>query len=103
MQGTAPSNLAIMGRYLLTPEIFDLLENQESGAGGEIQLTDAIQRLNEQQGVYAFDFDGRRYDVGEKLGFVLTTLDFAMQRPELKDDLIQAMKSYIQQAEDLKV
>ncbi|KMK78348.1 UTP--glucose-1-phosphate uridylyltransferase GalU [Alkalihalobacillus pseudalcaliphilus] len=103
VQGTAPSNLAIMGRYLLTPEIFDLLENQESGAGGEIQLTDAIQRLNEQQGVYAFDFDGRRYDVGEKLGFVLTTLDFAMQRPELKDDLIQAMKSYIQQAEDLKV
>ncbi|KYG30599.1 UTP--glucose-1-phosphate uridylyltransferase GalU [Alkalihalobacillus trypoxylicola] len=102
-QGTAPSNLAIMGRYVLTPEIFDLLENQESGAGGEIQLTDAIQRLNEQQGVYAYDFDGKRYDVGEKLGFVLTTLDFALQRPELREDLMNVMKSYISQSEDLKV
>ncbi|GAF65030.1 UTP-glucose-1-phosphate uridylyltransferase [Bacillus sp. TS-2] len=102
-QGTAPSNLAIMGRYLLTPDIFELLENQETGAGGEIQLTDAIQRLNEKQGVYAYDFDGKRYDVGEKLGFVLTTLDFAMQRPELREDLLKVMKSYMNQPENLKV
>ena len=68
--GTAPSNLAIMGRYILTPEIFDILENQEMGAGGEIQLTDAIQTLNEKQFVYAYDFEGTRYDVGEKLGFI---------------------------------
>jgi UTP--glucose-1-phosphate uridylyltransferase len=64
MQGTAPSNLAIMGRYVLTPEIFEFLENQETGAGGEIQLTDAIQKLNEMQRVYAYDFDGNRFDVG---------------------------------------
>ncbi|TWT27714.1 UTP--glucose-1-phosphate uridylyltransferase GalU [Planomicrobium sp. CPCC 101110] len=87
--GTAPSNLAIMGRYILTPEIFDLLEKQEVGAGGEIQLTDAIQKLNELQNVFAYDFEGKRYDVGEKFGFVKTTIEFALEHPELKEDLIQ--------------
>ncbi|KGA96277.1 UTP--glucose-1-phosphate uridylyltransferase [Alkalihalobacillus alcalophilus ATCC 27647 = CGMCC 1.3604] len=101
-QGTAPSNLAIMGRYLLTPDIFSYLENQETGAGGEIQLTDAIQRLNEDKGISAYDFQGTRYDVGEKLGFVLTTLEFAMQRPELKDNLVEAMKQYVKQEEGMK-
>lgn len=86
--GTAPSNLAIMGRYILTPEIFDILENQETGAGGEIQLTDAIQTLNEKQFVYAYDFEGTRYDVGEKLGFIQTTIEMALKRPELRDDLL---------------
>ncbi len=90
--GTAPSNLAIMGRYILTPEIFELLENQEVGAGGEIQLTDAIQKLNELQNVFAYDFKGKRYDVGEKFGFVKTTIEFALEHPELKDDLIQYIK-----------
>src|SRR5699024_1434588 len=66
-QGTAPSNLAIMGRYVLTAEIFKHLDKHEIGAGGEIQLTDAIQALNETENVYAYDFEGRRYDVGEKL------------------------------------
>ncbi|MEY8752386.1 UTP--glucose-1-phosphate uridylyltransferase GalU [Alkalicoccobacillus gibsonii] len=94
--GEAPSNLAIMGRYILTPEIFAHLEKQETGAGGEIQLTDAIQMLNQEQSVYAYDFEGTRYDVGEKLGFVLTTLDFAMQRDELKDELIKKMREYIE-------
>lgn len=97
--GEAPSNLAIMGRYILTPEIFAHLEKQETGAGGEIQLTDAIQMLNEEQNVYAYDFEGVRYDVGEKLGFVLTTLDFAMQRDELKDELIKKMREYIESEE----
>ncbi|MEN0644955.1 UTP--glucose-1-phosphate uridylyltransferase GalU [Alkalicoccobacillus gibsonii] len=97
--GEAPSNLAIMGRYILTPEIFAHLEKQETGAGGEIQLTDAIQKLNEEQKVYAYDFEGTRYDVGEKLGFVLTTLDFAMQKEELKDELLKKMKEYIEQEE----
>ncbi|GAA3319065.1 hypothetical protein GCM10020331_024410 [Ectobacillus funiculus] len=64
--GTAPSNLAIMGRYILTPEIFMFLEEQQVGAGGEIQLTDAIQHLNEIQRVFAYNFEGKRYDVGEK-------------------------------------
>ncbi len=85
--GTAPSNLAIMGRYVLTPEIFDFLGEHEIGAGGEIQLTDAIQKLNEEQSVYAYDFDGKRYDVGEKLGFVTTTVDLALENEEIKIEL----------------
>ncbi|MEB6548874.1 UTP--glucose-1-phosphate uridylyltransferase GalU [Heyndrickxia sporothermodurans] len=87
-QGTAPSNLAIMGRYVLTPEIFMFLDKQEKGAGGEIQLTDAIQQLNQIQRVFAYDFEGKRYDVGEKLGFVKTTVEFALQNAEIKHDLI---------------
>jgi UTP--glucose-1-phosphate uridylyltransferase len=88
-QGTAPSNLAIMGRYVLTPEIFTFLDRQEIGAGGEIQLTDAIQKLNEVQTVYAYDFEGKRYDVGEKLGFVKTTIDLALKNEEIREDLLK--------------
>lgn len=90
-----PSNLAIMGRYILTPEIFTFLDKQELGAGGEIQLTDAIQALNEKQQVFAYDFEGTRYDVGEKLGFVLTTLDFAVQNDEMKTDILAAMEQIL--------
>ncbi|MGE7689343.1 UTP--glucose-1-phosphate uridylyltransferase GalU [Lysinibacillus sp. NPDC097214] len=85
--GTAPSNLAIMGRYVLTPDIFEFLDLQETGAGGEIQLTDAIQKLNERQNVYAYDFEGKRYDVGEKLGFVKTMIELALENDEIKDEL----------------
>src|SRR5690625_2777240 len=88
-QGTAPSNLAIMGRYILTSEIFSHLDKHEIGAGGEIQLTDAIQALNEKQKVYAYDLEGRRYDVGEKLGFVKTTIELALQNEEMKDELYE--------------
>lgn len=94
--GQAPSRLAIMGRYILTPDIFDFLENQEEGAGGEIQLTDAIQKLNVSQGVYAYDFEGVRYDVGEKLGFIMTTLDFALQNNELRKPLLQGMEAILE-------
>ncbi|MBP3953163.1 UTP--glucose-1-phosphate uridylyltransferase GalU [Bacillus suaedae] len=94
-QGTAPSNLAIMGRYLLTPDIFELLEKQETGAGGEIQLTDAIQALNEIQSVYAYDFEGERFDVGEKFGFVLTTLKFALENEELRQPLLKEMEELL--------
>jgi UTP--glucose-1-phosphate uridylyltransferase len=90
--GTAPSNLAIMGRYILTPEIFDILSLQEKGAGGEIQLTDAIQKLNELQRVYAYHFEGTRHDVGEKLGFILTTLQFALNTEELRVPVLHAIK-----------
>ncbi|MGE7647261.1 UTP--glucose-1-phosphate uridylyltransferase GalU [Peribacillus frigoritolerans] len=93
--GTAPSNLAIMGRYILTPEIFSMLDQQEAGAGGEIQLTDAIQQLNQIQQVFAYDFEGKRYDVGEKLGFVKTTLEFALQDKELRNDLLEFMDNKI--------
>lgn len=87
-KGTAPSNLAIMGRYILTPEIFMFLEQQETGAGGEIQLTDAIQKLNQIQRVFAYDFEGKRYDVGEKIGFVKTTIEMALQDQELRAELL---------------
>ncbi|WP_416828547.1 UTP--glucose-1-phosphate uridylyltransferase GalU [Ectobacillus polymachus] len=93
--GTAPSNLAIMGRYVLSPEIFMFLEEQQIGAGGEIQLTDAIQRLNEIQRVFAYDFEGKRYDVGEKLGFIQTTIEMALQHEELKDDLLRIMSELV--------
>lgn len=95
-QGTAPSNLAIMGRYILTPEIFEFLETQETGAGGEIQLTDAIQKLNELQEVYAYDFEGTRYDVGEKLGFIQTSIEFALQRDELRGDLLEYLEKVLE-------
>ncbi|KMJ59029.1 UTP--glucose-1-phosphate uridylyltransferase [Bacillus sp. LL01] len=94
-QGTAPSNLAIMGRYILNPEIFSILQNQEEGAGNEIQLTDAIQKLNELQKVYAFDFQGKRYDVGEKAGFVRTTLEFALQHDEIKEEVLNIMEELL--------
>ncbi|XJZ26980.1 UTP--glucose-1-phosphate uridylyltransferase GalU [Bacillota bacterium Lsc_1132] len=89
--GTAPSNLAIIGRYVFTPEIFMFLDKQEVGAGGEIQLTDAIQKLNQIQRVFAYEFEGQRYDVGEKLGFIETTIEFALQKEELRDDLLKFM------------
>lgn len=95
-KGQAPSNLAIMGRYVLTPEIFDYLDRHEVGAGGEIQLTDAIQMLNVTQGVYAYDFEGARYDVGERLGFILTTLEFALRRPDLKHPLLTALEEIVE-------
>lgn len=96
-RGQAPSNLAIMGRYVFTPEIFDYLGEHNIGAGGEIQLTDAIQKLNESQGVYAYDFDGKRYDVGEKLGFILTTIEFALRNDELKHPLLTALEELIEE------
>jgi len=91
--GTAPSNLAIMGRYVLTPQIFDYLNRQEIGAGGEIQLTDAIEHLNSEDCVYAYNFEGERYDVGEKLGFVKTTIQFALNDKEMSKDIIDFIKS----------
>ncbi|HDK5700220.1 MULTISPECIES: UTP--glucose-1-phosphate uridylyltransferase GalU [Staphylococcus intermedius group] len=90
--GTAPSNLAIMGRYVLTPDIFDYLENQEEGAGGEIQLTDAIERLNQSQQVFAYRFEGERFDVGEKVGFVKTTIQFALRDAEMADEIRAFLK-----------
>ncbi|MCH6269419.1 UTP--glucose-1-phosphate uridylyltransferase GalU [Neobacillus citreus] len=102
-QGTAPSNLAIMGRYVLTPEIFMFLERQESGAGGEIQLTDAIQNLNQIQRVFAYDFEGKRYDVGEKIGFVKTTIEIALQHEDLHDDMLDYLKNLVSLLEQEKV
>ncbi|HCC5685046.1 UTP--glucose-1-phosphate uridylyltransferase GalU [Staphylococcus aureus] len=91
-QGTAPSNLAIMGRYVLTPEIFDYLKTQKEGAGNEIQLTDAIERMNNDNQVYAYDFEGERYDVGEKLGFVKTTIEYALKDDSIREELTRFIK-----------
>lgn len=83
----APSQMAVLGRYVLTPEIFELLETQGKGAGGEIQLTDAIKRLLDRQAVYAYDFEEKRYDVGDKFGFIKATIDFALDRENLHDQV----------------
>lgn len=83
----APSDLAIIGRYLLTPEIFDILQNQKPGAGHEIQLTDAIETLNKTQRVFARQFTGKRYDVGDKFGFVKTTIEYGLNHPQIEEQL----------------
>ena len=89
----APSNIAILGRYIITPEIFKILESQEPGKGGEIQLTDALQTLGEQEAIYAYNFEGRRYDVGDKLGFLEATVDFALKRDDLRYEFMEFLKA----------
>lgn len=89
----APSDLAIIGRYLLTPEIFNILENTKPGKGNEIQLTDAIDTLNTTQRVFAHEFKGNRYDVGNKFGWIQTNIEYGLKHPQVKDEL----RSYIKQ------
>lgn len=91
----APSNIAILGRYIITPAIFDILENQAPGKGGEIQLTDALKTLGNQEAIYAYNFEGRRYDVGDKLGFLEATIDYALKRDDLRDGLLSYLKTKI--------
>lgn len=88
----APSQVAVLGRYIITPEIFDYLETQGAGCGGEIQLTDALKRLAKNQAVYAYDFKGHRYDVGTKTGFLQANIEFALRR----NDLRQEMEEYLE-------
>ncbi|MBP1926813.1 UTP--glucose-1-phosphate uridylyltransferase [Sedimentibacter acidaminivorans] len=87
----APTNIAILGRYIITPEIFKILENTKTGVGGEIQLTDGLKELAKIQKMYAYVFEGKRYDVGSKIGFLEATVDFALKRDDLKD----SFKSYL--------
>ena len=91
----APSDMAVLGRYVLTPKVFELLETQGKGAGGEIQLTDAIKRLMDIQAVYAYDFEGIRYDVGDKFGFIKATIDFALKREDLKEKVQAYINSLV--------
>ena len=93
---SAPSNIAILGRYIINPSIFEILENQEPGKGGEIQLTDALKTLSTQEAIYAYNFEGRRYDVGDKFGFLEATIDFALKRDELREDLLNYMKDIVE-------
>jgi UTP--glucose-1-phosphate uridylyltransferase len=83
----APSDYAIMGRYILNPEVLDILENTRPGAGNEIQLTDALKELLKVQNIYGYEFTGKRYDIGNKLGFIEATLEFALLREDLKDEV----------------
>ena len=85
----APSRLGVVGRYILGPRIFNLLENTAPGSGGEIQLTDAIAQLLAEQSVLAYEFTGRRYDCGSKIGFVKATLDYALEHADMRDEIIQ--------------
>ncbi|MCA0987048.1 UTP--glucose-1-phosphate uridylyltransferase GalU [Guptibacillus algicola] len=91
----APSRHAILGRYVLTPEIFKILETLPTGAGGEVQLTDAIKVLNESQAVIAHEFDGYRYDVGDKFGFIKATVDFALRREDLQTEVMKYLKEVV--------
>lgn len=84
----APSNVAILGRYIITPEIFDILDQTKPGAGGEIQLTDALKVLAQKQAMYAYHFKGKRYDVGNKLGFLEATVEFALRREDIREEFL---------------
>ncbi|CAG9355533.1 UTP--glucose-1-phosphate uridylyltransferase GalU [Clostridium perfringens] len=98
----APSNVAILGRYIVTPRIFDILENTKPGKGGEIQLTDALLELMGQEAMYAYDFEGRRYDVGDKLGFLEATVEYALRRPELREGFIEYLNNLSEKESLLK-
>jgi len=90
---SAPTNIAILGRYIITPKIFEILENTKTGVGGEIQLTDGLKELCNIEEVYAYIFEGRRYDVGSKIGFLEATVDYALKRDDLKDSFKKYLKS----------
>lgn len=91
----APSRLAVLGRYVINPEIFEILEHTEPGRGGEIQLTDALKVLAKQQAMYAYNFEGRRYDVGDKQGFLEATVEMALKRPELHDGFLAYLQGIV--------
>ena len=91
----APSNIAILGRYIISPRIFDILEHTAPGKGGEIQLTDALKELAQKEAMYAYNFEGRRYDVGDKLGFLEATVEFALKREGLRDEFLEYLKNIL--------
>lgn len=91
----APSDTAILGRYIVTPRIFDILDNTKPGKGNEIQLTDALLELINEEAMYAYNFKGRRYDVGDKLGFIEATIEYALRKPELKDEFTEYLRGVI--------
>ena len=91
----APSRLAVLGRYIITPEIFTILENTAPGRGGEIQLTDALKVLAQRQAMYAYDFVGRRYDVGDKQGYLESMVEYAMRRDDLRDKFLAYLQGIV--------
>jgi len=95
----APSNIAILGRYIITPRIFEILETTKPGVGGEIQVTDALNMLAAEEAMYACEFEGKRYDVGSKIGFLKATVEFALDRDDLKDEFGAYLKNIIKEME----
>ena len=91
----APSRLAVLGRYVITPEIFAILEQTAPGRGGEIQLTDALKVLAQEQDMYAYDFVGRRYDVGDKQGYLEATVEYALRRPEMREKFLRYLEQIV--------
>jgi len=85
----APSNIAILGRYIISPAIFEILEHTKPGRGGEIQLTDALKVLAKNEAMYAYNFEGRRYDVGDKQGFLVATVEYALRREDLREEFLK--------------
>ena len=93
----APSNVAILGRYIVTPKIFEILERTKPGKGNEIQLTDALLELINEEAMYAYNFEGRRYDVGDKLGFLEATVEYALRRENLKEEFTDYLKHILEE------
>lgn len=99
----APSNIAILGRYIITPSIFDILENVPPGLGGEIQLTDALKELSKAESLFAIAFEGTRYDVGDKLGFLQATIDFALRREDLREEFLSYLFEILKKETEILV
>lgn len=97
----APSDIAILGRYIITPSIFSYLENQDAGTGGEIQLTDALKRMCKDEAMYAYDFMGHRYDVGTKCGFIQANIEFALRNPEVKGEMLEYIKALSENMDEM--
>lgn len=98
----APSNIAILGRYIISPEIFHILKNTRPGKNGEIQLTDALKELTKHEAMYAYNFEGRRYDVGDKIGFLEATVEYALRNEELREDFLEYLIGIVEK-EDKKL
>jgi len=96
-RGSAPSNLAVVGRYLLPPDVFGILEKVKPGAGGEIQLTDALAVLAQQGRLIGVRFQGERHDAGDRLGYLQANLAYALKRPELRDPLLEYLRQVVKQ------
>ena len=92
----APSNIAILGRYIITPQIFEILENTKPGKGGEIQLTDGLKTLAQREDMYAYIFEGRRYDVGDKQGFLQATVEYALKREDLRVEFFEYLVDLVE-------
>ena len=97
----APSDIAILGRYIITPTVFSYLETQDAGAGGEIQLTDALRRMAKDEAMYVYDFKGHRYDVGTKFGFIQANIEFALRNPETKEEMFQYINALHDNMEEM--